>query len=105
MMRSFKALAAAALVAAVVAPSAADAQSANRKVRHPSDGRHITVYSRESWLTAGTGASAGEFNGYALDTFGGGSTTFTPNVDHTTVGVRGLTRMPNNYTLPGCCAP
>ncbi len=110
MTRWFKALAAAALVAAFALPSIADAQSAHRPARHPAprhadQGREIVVHPRESWLTAGTGATVGEFNNYALSTFTGGSTTFTPNVDHTTVGVRGLDRVPNNFTVPGCCVP
>jgi hypothetical protein len=28
-----------------------------------------------------------------------------PNVDHTFAGVRGLERLPNNFTVPGCCVP
>jgi len=107
MMRSFKALAVAALGVALVPPSVADAQTAHRPARHPAaQGRQIIVHPRESWLTAGTGASFGEFNNYALSTFiGGGGTTFNPNIDNTTVGVRGLDRVPNNFTVPGCCVP
>jgi hypothetical protein len=105
MKRSFKALAAVALAAAFVLPSIADAQTAHRHARHPAaGGRDITVHATESWLTAGTGATVGQFSNYALDTFSS-PTTFNPNIDHTTVGVRGLDRMPNNLTVPNCCVP
>jgi hypothetical protein len=106
MASSLRVLAAAALAAAVIAPVAADAQTAHRHVRHPAaEGRQITVYGRESWLTAGTSVPVGSLNNYVLSTFAGGGTTFVPNVDHTNVGVRGLERMPNNFTVPNCCVP
>ena len=107
MMRSFKALAALAVLTAAASPSIADAQPLHRHhVRHPvAEGRSITVYGSESYLTAGTGATVGQFNNYALDTFASSPTTFVPNVDHTTVGVRGLERIPNNFTVPDCCFP
>jgi hypothetical protein len=108
MMRSFKALAMAALGVALVVPSLADAQTQapRRHAHHPAaDGREIIVHPRESWLTAGTGSSFGEFHNYALSTFTGGAATFVPNVDNTAVGVRGLERVPNNFTVPGCCFP
>ena len=28
-----------------------------------------------------------------------------PKIDHTFVGQRGLDRLPNNFTVPGCCVP
>ena len=85
--------------------STADAQTVHRHARHPAaEGRQITVYGRESYLTAGTGASVGSYSGYALDTISS-TAPFNPFVDHTFVGVRGLERLPNNYTVPGCCAP
>lgn len=69
---------------------------------HARAGRQITVHARESWLTAGTMASPGEFNSYA-------SWTVTPMnrpvVEFTFVGMRGLERLPNNFTVPGCCVP
>ena len=106
MAQSFRVLAAAALVAALLVPAAANAETARRHVRQPAaEGRQITVYARESWLTAGTAVPFGSRSGYVLSTFAGGGTTFTPNVDHTTVGVRGLDRMPNNFTVPNCCVP
>ncbi len=84
---------------------AANAQTVHRHVRHPAAaGRQIVVHPRESYLTAGPTAPVGTYNGYALDTFQPVG-TFMPNVDHTFVGVRGLNRLPNNYTLPGCCLP
>lgn len=106
MAQSIRVLAAAALAVALVVPAAADAQTARRQARQPgAEGRQITVHARESWLTAGTNVPFGSRNGYVLSTFAGGGTTFTPNVDHTMVGVRGLDRMPNNFTVPNCCVP
>jgi len=89
--------------------SAADAQTAQaghrHHVRHPAaEGHEIVVHARESYLTAGTWAPVGTYNSYALQTISSGA-PFMPFVDNTTVGVRGLDRLPNNYTLPGCCAP
>ena len=89
--------------------SAAEAQTAQVGHRHhagqpAAEGHQIVVHARESWLTAGTSAPVGSYSGYALDTISS-SAPFTPFVDHTTVGVMGLDRIPNNYTLPGCCAP
>ena len=86
----------------------AEAQTVHRHLRHPAaaaaEGRQITVYGRESYLTAGPGASVGTYNSYALDTISS-TAPFTPFVDHTTVGLRGLDRIPNNITVPGCCTP
>lgn len=106
MAHSVQILAAATLAAVLVLPGAANAQTAHRHARHPAaEGRDITVHAREAWLTAGTAVPFGSRSGYVLSTFAGGGTTFTPNVDHTTVGVRGLDRMPNNFTVPNCCVP
>ncbi|HTR11820.1 MAG TPA: hypothetical protein VMI72_00860 [Roseiarcus sp.] len=65
-------------------------------------GRQIIVRPGPSYLTAGTGAFPGEFSGYA-------SWTVTP-LNHvpsayTFTGIRGLDRLPNNFTVPGCCVP
>jgi hypothetical protein len=104
MKRSIKILGAAAL-GVVLGLSAANAQTVHRHARHPAAaGRQIVVHARESYLTAGPGAFAGEYNGYALDTFAPPG-EFMPNVDHTFAGVRGLERLPNNFTVPGCCVP
>ena len=54
-------------------------------------------------LTLGTGASPGDFNSYALNTIS--PQTHMPEIDHTFVGQRGLERLPNNFTVPGCCVP
>jgi len=105
MMRSATMSGAVALGFALGFASAANAQTVHRHLRHPAaEGRQITVYARESYLTAGTGASVGQYNGYALDTFSG-SNAYMPYVDHTTVGLRGQNRLPTNFTVPGCCAP
>jgi hypothetical protein len=86
--------------------AAANAQTVQHRARHPAAaaGRQIVVHARESWLTAGPGAVVGQYNGYALDTFAPPG-VFTPHVDHTTVGLRGQERLPNNFTVPGCCLP
>ena len=83
----------------------ADAQTARRHARHPAaEGHQIVVHARESYLTAGPIAPVGTYNGYALSTVSSAA-PFMPFVDQTTVGVRGLERLPNNFTLPGCCTP
>jgi hypothetical protein len=105
MLRSVKLFGALALGAALVLPFAANAATVHRHARHPAaEGRQITVYGRESYLTLGTGASPGDFNGYALNSISS-TAPFNPGVDHTTVGVRGLERLPNNFTVPNCCFP
>ena len=105
MKRSIKVLGVAALGIVLGLSAAASAQTVHRHARHPAAaGRQIVVHARESWLTAGPAAFVGEYNGYALDTFAPPG-EFMPNVDHTFVGVRGLDRIPNNFTVPGCCVP
>jgi hypothetical protein len=105
MTRSLRFLGAAAVIGLWFV-SAADAQTIHRHPRHPvgEAGRQITVHAPESFLTLGTGASPGDFNNYALSTIAS-TAPFNPGVDHTTVGVRGLNRLPNNFTVPGCCVP
>ena len=86
---------------------AADAQTIHHHARHPvvgEAGRQIIVHVPESYLTLGTAASPGDFNNYALSTVGS-TAPFNPGIDHTFVGVRGLNRLPNNFTVPGCCVP
>jgi len=65
-------------------------------------GRQITVYARESYLTAGPMAFPGEYNSYAQWTV---TPLNRPVVEQTFVGMRGLERLPNNFTVPGCCVP
>jgi len=104
MMGSIKMSAAAALSAALCLSCAANAQTVHRHVRHPVAAGHvIVVHPRESYLTAGPGASVGQYNGYALDTIS--ATQYMPEIDHTFVGQPGLDRLPNNFTVPGCCVP
>jgi hypothetical protein len=105
MKRTIKVLGAAALGVAL-AVSAATAQPVHRRVRHypVAEGRQIVVHPRESYLTAGPGAFVGTYNGYALDTLQLPG-TYMPQIDHTFVGQRGLERLPNNFTVPGCCLP
>lgn len=104
MKRSIKVAGVAAL-GIVLGLSAASAQTVHRHVRHQgAAGRQIVVHARESDLTAGPVAFPGEFNGYALDTLQPPG-TYMPEIDHTFVGERGLERLPNNFTVPGCCVP
>jgi hypothetical protein len=104
MKRSARILGASALGIVLGLP-AADAQTIHRHARHPAAaGRQIIVHPRESYLTAGPGAFVGTYNGYALDTLQIPG-TYMPEIDHTFVGQRGLERLPNNFTVPGCCLP
>ena len=97
MTHSLKVLGAAALGIALAA-SCAQAQTVHHKARHPAAaGRQIIVYARESWLTAGTGASVGSRNGYVLDTL---KPPQHNEVQGTFVGVRGIERLPNQFSLP-----
>jgi hypothetical protein len=105
MKSSIKGLGAAALGIVVGLTFAVSAQAAHRHVRHPAaEGRQIVVHPRESYLTAGPGAFFGDYNGYALDTLSPPG-TYMPEIDHTFSGQRGLDRLPNNFTVPGCCVP
>jgi hypothetical protein len=91
-------LAGAAALGIVVAASCAQAQTVHHRARHPAAaGREVTVHARESWLTAGTGASVGSHNGYVLDTL---RPPQRDTVQNTFVGVRGVDRLPNQYSLP-----
>lgn len=104
MISSVKMLAAAAFGAALCLSWAANAQTVHRHARHPAAAGHvIVVHPRESYLTAGPGADPGQYNGYALDLLG--PTQYMPDIDHTTVGLRGQNCLPNNFTVPGCCNP
>jgi hypothetical protein len=103
-MGAVKMLGIAALGAALVVSGAANAQTVHRHARHPAAAGHqIVVHARESYLTAGPGADPGQYNGYALDSIS--PTQYMPEIDHTTVGLRGQNRLPNNFTVPGCCNP
>ena len=97
MAHSLKVAMGAALGIALVA-SCAHAQTVHHRARHPAAaGREVTVHARESWLTAGTGASVGSHNGYVLDTL---RPPQRDTVQNTFVGVRGVDRLPNQYSLP-----
>ena len=108
MKRSIKILGASALGIVLGLSAAANAQTVHRHARHPAAaGRQIVVHARESYLTLGGGASVLTYHGlssYALDTVSGYPWN-TPPIDHTVAGQRGLERLPNNFTVPGCCVP
>lgn len=113
---------AAALGSALALSGVAEAQTAHRhQARHMAvvaadargqraatsgygrDGRQIIVHSRTpAWLTAGPYAFPGEYNNYALWTV---TPINRPVVEQTFVGMRGVDRLPNNFTVPGCCVP
>ncbi len=60
-------------------------------------GRQITVHPRPSYLTLGTGATVGQYNGYVLDTF----SQPTP-IEGTFTGMRGRERLAGNrFDGPG----
>ena len=97
MTHSLRVLAAAAFGIAFAA-SCAQAQTAHHRARHPAaDGHQVTVHAREAWLTAGTGVSVGSRNGYVLDTL---RPPLRNSVQDTFVGVRGIERLPNQFSLP-----
>jgi hypothetical protein len=103
-MGAVKIFGVAALGAALVVSGVANAQTVHRHARHPAAAGHqIVVHARESYLTAGPGADPGQYNGYALDSIS--ATQYMPETDHTFVGLPGQNRLPNNFTVPGCCAP
>lgn len=106
MRNAIQSLGAATLAVVLGLSFGADAQTAHRRhVRHAADaGRVIVVHPRESFLTAGPSAPVGTYNGYALDTLQIPG-RYMPDIDHTTLGLHGADRLPNNFTLPGCCAP
>jgi hypothetical protein len=87
----------------VVASSSAEAQTVHHRAHHPAAAGHqITVHARESWLTAGTGASVGSRNAYVYDTLRPFQRTSN---EGTFVGVRGLDRLPNDISLPQANRP
>jgi hypothetical protein len=80
-----------------------NAQTAHHRVRHPvAAGHQIIVHPRESYLTAGVGASFGSHNGYVLDTL---NPLQRDTIQGTFVGLRGSDRLPNRFTVPGSEAP
>jgi hypothetical protein len=82
---------------------AANAQTVQHPVRHPvAAGHQIIVHPRESYLTAGVGASVGSRNAYVLETF---KPLQRDVVQGTFIGMRGLDRLPNPYTVPGSDVP
>jgi hypothetical protein len=88
----------AAALGIVLASSCAEAQTVHHRVHHrAAAGHEITVHARESWLTAGTGASVGSRNAYVLDTL---RPPLRNTVQGTFVGMRGNDRLPNQYSLP-----
>lgn len=87
----------------VLASSGVQAQTVHHRARHQAaTGHQITVHARESWLTAGTGASVGSRNGYVFDTLRPPQRTADQG---TFVGVRGLERLPNDISLPQANRP
>lgn len=102
-----KTFGAVALGALIGLATTAEAQTIHRHhvARPAADGRQITVYGAELYLTAGTAAPVGAFSAYALDTVTPGIAPFRPGIDNTTAGQWGMERLPNTFTVPGCCEP
>ena len=89
-----------AVAVGVALASSAGAQTVHHRARHPApEGHQIVVHERavEPWLTLGTWAPVGSFNGYVSDTF---RPPQRDSVERTFVGVRGTDRLPNPVTLP-----
>ena len=80
-------------------PQAANAQTVQHRVKHPvAAGHQIIVHPRDAYLTAGVGASVGSHNAYVYDTL---KPPWRDTIQGTFVGLRGLDRLPNQYTVPG----
>ncbi len=96
----------AALIAVALAAPAADAETtqtptiharAKHHAKKDPEGRQITVHkATPSWLTLGTGASAGAGANYVTETFDQPSP-----IEGTFSGYRGRERLINQYGVPG----
>ncbi len=103
MARSTGIVGAGALGVALCLSCAANAVTVHHRARHPTAaGRQIVVHPRDSYLTNGTGASVGSRNRYVLDTL---RPLHRDTVQGTFVGMRGLDRLPNEFTVPGSSEP
>jgi hypothetical protein len=103
MARSANVVGVSALGIALFLSCAAGAETINHRARHPAAaGRQITVHGGESYLTAGTGASVGSRNRYALDTL---RPPYRSTIQGTFVGMRGDERLPNRFSVPGSDEP
>jgi hypothetical protein len=87
-----------------LASSCAEAQTVHHRAHHPAAaGRQITVRKGvEPWLTLGTWAPVGSRNGYALDTL---RPPQRYSNEGTFVSPRGLSRLPNDVSLPQANRP
>ena len=82
---------------------AANAEPIHHRARHAADaGRQIVVHPRDSFLTAGTGASFGAHNAHVLNTL---KPPYRNTIQGTFVGLRGEDRLPNQYAVPGSNEP
>jgi hypothetical protein len=86
----------------VLASSCAARADTVRTRRPAAAGHQIIVHPRYPPLTNGTGASVGSRNAYVYDTF---RPPQRDSVQGTFVGVRGLDRLPNQFSLPGSNEP
>lgn len=103
MTNSHKIAGAIALGVVLASSSLVNAETVRKQARHAAPAGHeITVHPRQSYLTNGTGASVGSRQGYVLDTF---RPPQRNSVEGTFVGVRGLDRLPNQYSLPQSNVP
>ena len=94
-----------ALGAVLASSCAAQAQPVHHRAHHhpAPPGRQITVRKGvEPWLTLGTWAPVGSRQGYALDTF---RPPQRYSNEGTFVAPRGLSRLPNDVSLPQANRP
>jgi hypothetical protein len=85
------------------AQTATNPQTVQHRVKQPAAaGRQIIVRPRQSYLTAGVGASVGSHNAYVRDTL---KPPWRDTIQGTFVGLRGLDRLPTPYTVPGSDEP
>ena len=103
MRRSANIVGTGALAVALCLSCAASAETVHHRARDPAAAGHqIVVHPRESFLTAGTGARVGSHNGYVLDTF---RPAYRNTIQGTFVGLRGVERLPNQFSVPGSNEP
>jgi hypothetical protein len=92
-----------ALGSSCAAAQTANAQTVQHRVKHPTAAGHqIIVHPRDAYLTAGVGASVGSHNAYVYDTL---KPPWRDTIQGTFVGLHGLNRLPNPYTVPGSDEP
>jgi hypothetical protein len=102
-MRDFVRYSLATALCGALVSSTALAQTAQNRARlSAAPGHQVIVHPRPSYLTGGTGASFGSRQGYVLDTL---KPPQRDTIQGTFVGMRGLDRLPNQFSLPQANRP